>query len=190
MGDKLELENGNKAEKHVVTDWVAVKDAVRIYAPNISSAIFTESMKDKDILRKQIALSLVSTYVVGTSTQDIGVVLRKLIEAPELIQSKLPLSESVFIDVSLEIDQSNTFDSKHQFKIQTETRRKLHTNIIRYNIIFTIGLIGALAAASLYLSQESLALVSAAIGGAMTHLLGERTAVRSILASSAASGSE
>ncbi|AUI86518.1 hypothetical protein BS333_09050 [Vibrio azureus] len=172
-------------EPHVVSDYNTAKDALRIYAPTIYASVFSTSPFDSDILRKQVASSLISTYVVGHSTQDIGCVLRALAENPDLVYARLPPAESVYIDISQEIDKSSTFDNKRQLKIQTETRRKLHTNIIRYNIVFTIMLIGALAAASLYLSQESLALVSAAIGGAITHLLGERTAIRTNLAASA-----
>jgi len=180
------VEIAKDVEPHVVSDYNTAKDALRIYAPTIYNAAFSTSLIDSDILRKQVASSLISTYVLGHSTQDIGSVLRALVEDPSLVYTKLPPAESVYIDVTQEIDKSSTFDNKRQIKIQTETRRKLHTNIIRYNIVFTIMLIGALAAASLYLSQESLALVSAAIGGAITHLLGERTAIRTNLAASSA----
>lgn len=184
--DKKE-EMEKSVEPHVVSDYNTAKDALRIYAPTIYSASFTKSLLDHDILKKQVASSLISTYILGYSTQDIGSVLRALVEDPSLVYTKLPLAESVYIDVTQEIEKSSTFDNKRQLKIQIETRKKLHTNIIRYNILFTMMLIGALAAASLYLTKESLALVSAAIGGAITHLLGERTAIRTNLAASSTS---
>ncbi|KVE31728.1 hypothetical protein WS68_16720 [Burkholderia sp. TSV86] len=59
----------------------------------------------------------------------------------------------------------------------SEASLSLKRGVSKFNILFVIVLISGLAAAAIYLSKDALALISASIGAAISHLLAERNAV-------------
>ena len=78
------------------------------------------------------------------------------------------------------LESVRKFEDLKRFEKMQDTSdivRSIKMGVSRFNILFVILLICGLTWSAINLPKEALALVSAAIGGAITHLLSERQAV-------------
>ncbi|MBV2081628.1 MULTISPECIES: hypothetical protein [Pseudomonas] len=90
---------------------------------------------------------------------------------------KLKRAETHYLET---LESVRKFEDLKRFEKMQDTSdivRSIKLGVSRFNILFVILLIGGLTWAAINLPKEALALISAAIGGAITHLLSERQAV-------------
>lgn len=95
------------------------------------------------------------------------------------IKDKIKLAELDFIETRSLIKSLISEFKENQEKGLSAVIQSIQLGIAKYNILFVLLLVVALAFSAQYLSQQALPLVAAAIGAASAHLLAERNTVLS-----------
>lgn len=152
--------------------------ALNTYCPNIVAAIKND--QEDRLIKKaaETALSKGLIYKKGADYNFCKLYLSQKLD-DENIVNQLQNAELEFIDVrGLLSTAINDFTTKDSLGNASVIRR-IQNGISQLNIFFVLLLIAGLAWSAVHLPQQALALVSASIGSAITHLLSERNAVLS-----------
>ncbi|WEJ07691.1 hypothetical protein N2A98_10500 [Pseudomonas sp. FJ2-5-13] len=146
--------------------------ALQKYAKDISETSYT-------YLLAELAESSLSSEILGRPGANISLVrieIEEVMLEADVIK-KLKRAETHYLET---LESVRKFEDLKRFEKMQDTSdivRSIKLGVSRFNILFVILLIGGLTWAAINLPKEALALISAAIGGAITHLLSERQAV-------------
>ncbi|MDE1531354.1 hypothetical protein PVE90_16715 [Pseudomonas carnis] len=146
--------------------------ALQKYAKEISETSYT-------YLLAELAESSLSSEILGRPGANISLVrieIEEVMLEADVIK-KLKRAETHYLET---LESVRKFEDLKRFEKMQDTSdivRSIKLGVSRFNILFVILLIGGLTWAAINLPKEALALISAAIGGAITHLLSERQAV-------------
>jgi len=130
-------------------------------------------------LLAELAENALSTELLGKPGSNItliGIEIEEVMVEEDVIK-KLKDAELHYLET---VQAVRKFEDLKRFEKMQDTSdivRSIKMGISRYNILFVILLICGLTWSAINLPKEALALVSAAIGGAITHLLSERQSV-------------
>ncbi|CND04652.1 Uncharacterised protein [Yersinia intermedia] len=183
-------ENQNKiaAEKEELPK----KDAMELMKKYSTKTIYYASRKENfdeisyDFLIGELAENALSADVLGRPGSGLNLVMLEIneeLDEREAIQ-KLKKAEIHFLESLESVKKLESLRKREELENTNDIVRSIKIGISRFNILFVILLIIGLTWSALNLPKESLALVSAAIGGAITHLLSERNAVLAMRKSS------
>ncbi|WLH21537.1 hypothetical protein PSH76_15785 [Pseudomonas sp. FP215] len=142
------------------------------YAKDISETSYT-------YLLAELAEGSLSSEILGRPGANISLVrieIEEIMLEADVIK-KLKRAETHYLET---LESVRKFEDLKRFEKMQDTSdivRSIKLGVSRFNILFVILLIGGLTWAAINLPKEALALISAAIGGAITHLLSERQAV-------------
>lgn len=146
--------------------------ALQKYAKDISETSYT-------YLLAELAEGSLSSEILGRPGANISLVrieIEEIMLEADVIK-KLKRAETHYLET---LESVRKFEDLKRFEKMQDTSdivRSIKLGVSRFNILFVILLIGGLTWAAINLPKEALALISAAIGGAITHLLSERQAV-------------
>lgn len=150
------------------------------YAPNIISSLNNELEHGKV---KKAAEQALSKNIFGHKTADLKFIKKHIqdnIEKDEEnIKEKVKVAELDFIETRSLIKSLISEFKENEEKGLSSVIQSIQLGIAKYNILFVLLLVVALAFSAQYLSQQALPLVAAAIGAASAHLLAERNTVLS-----------
>jgi hypothetical protein len=150
------------------------------YASNIISSLNNETEHRKI---KQSAEQSLSKHLFGHKTADIAFVKKyiqdNIEDKEDDIKDKVRSAELDFIEIRALIKSLILGFKESEEKGLSAVIQSIQLGIARYNILFVLLLVVALAFSAQYLSQQALPLVAAAIGAASAHLLAERNSVLS-----------
>ncbi|MHA1057168.1 hypothetical protein [Enterobacter mori] len=155
------------------------------YCPTIHEAITqnkTENVGTYSHLLSELAENALSAEVLGKPGAEIKYITTEINEVLATADSikRLKRAELHYLETRETIKKFQNIKSVEDMTNDSEIIKSIKMGISRYNILFVIFLIGGLTWGALNLPKDALALVSAAIGGAITHLLSERQAVLSL----------
>lgn len=155
------------------------------YCPTIYEAITqnkSENVGTYSHLFSELAENALSAEVLGKPGAEIKYItteINEVLPTHDAIK-KLKKAELHYLETRETIKKFQNIKSVEDLTTDSEIIKSIKMGISRYNILFVIFLIGGLTWGALNLPKDALALVSAAIGGAITHLLSERQAVLSL----------
>ncbi|HHA2288161.1 TPA: hypothetical protein ACOEAZ_004327 [Enterobacter asburiae] len=132
-----------------------------------------------DFLIAELAENALSADVTGKPGLNLNLICIEIDENLSLQESisRLKKSEMHFLESLEAVKKLRALRHKEELEQTSEIIRSIKLGISRFNILFVILLIVGLTWSAMNLPKDALALVSAAIGGAITHLLAERNAV-------------
>lgn len=130
-------------------------------------------------LLAELAESALSSEILGRPGSNINLITIEVEEVMDEVDviKKLKRAETHYLET---LESVRKFEDLKRFEKMQDTSdivRSIKMGVSRFNILFVILLICGLTWSAINLPKEALALVSAAIGGAITHLLSERQAV-------------
>jgi len=138
---------------------------------------------NEDIKIKKAAVESLSKSLFGHKTADLSFIKKHIMDNVEDerdgLKLKIKNAELNFIEVRELIVSLITEFKENEDNGFNEVIKSIQFGIAKYNILFVLLLVVALAFAAQYLSQQALPLVAAAIGAASAHLLAERNTVLS-----------
>jgi hypothetical protein len=178
---KNEPESLNSPDKKKFTS----SELMRKYCPTAIQHAERKGTVDEssfDFLIAELAENALSADVTGKPGLNLNLIC---IEIDEILTQeeaviRLKKAEMHFLESLEAVKKLRGLRHKEELEQTSEIIRSIKLGISRFNILFVIFLIGGLTWAALNLPKDALALVSAAIGGAITHLLSERNAVLSM----------
>lgn len=178
---KNESENLNSPDKKKFTSGELMKK----YCPTAIQNAERKGTVDEssfDFLIAELAENALSADVTGKPGLNLNLIYIEIDEILTQEESVLRLkkAEMHFLESLEAVKKLRGLRHKEELEQTSEIIRSIKLGISRFNILFVIFLIGGLTWAALNLPKDALALVSAAIGGAITHLLSERNAVLSM----------
>ncbi|WP_339531270.1 hypothetical protein [Pseudomonas mucidolens] len=146
--------------------------ALRKYAEETSETSY-------NYLLAELAESALSSEILGRPGSNISLIkieIEEVMVEADVIK-RLKKAETHYLET---LESVRKFEDLKRFEKMQDTSdivRSIKMGVSRFNIVYVILLICGLTWCAIYLPKEALALVSAAIGGAITHLLSERQAV-------------
>ena len=150
------------------------------YASNIMSSLRNE-LEHKKI--KKAAEQALSKEVFGHKTADLNFTIKHIQDNLEKheddIRENIKKAELNFIETRSMINSLLSEFKEKEDRGLSAVIQSIQLGIAKYNILFVLLLVVALAFSAQYLSQQALPLVAAAIGAASAHLLAERNTVLS-----------
>ncbi|MGV3345260.1 hypothetical protein ACGVWS_05750 [Enterobacteriaceae bacterium LUAb1] len=154
------------------------EERLKEYAGNIHTAM---NKDDEDHRIKKAAEQALSAFILGKKGADYAFIKKYVADniqkKEDAIIDNIKQAELNFIDTRTLIS-SIISDFKNEEKNGVSSIIKsIQFGISRYNILFVLLLIVGLGWSAINLPQQALALVSASIGAAISHLLAERNAV-------------
>ena len=177
-----EFGEADKAAK----DPVSAVTLMKRYCPTvISNAQKKETLSNEatyDYLIAELAENSLSADVLGRPGSNLNLVILEIEEILDKEESirRLKKAEVHFLESLESVRKLQSLKSREDLQNTSDIIRSIKIGISRFNILFVILLIVGLTWSALNLPKDALALVSAAIGGAITHLLSERNAVLSM----------
>lgn len=159
-------------------------DLMKKYCP---TAISNAQKKDNfdeasfDFLISELAENALSADVTGKPGSNLNLInleIDEVLTQTEAIH-RLKRAEMHFLESLESVKKLEGLRHREELEKTSDIIRSIKLGISRYNILFVILLIVGLTWSALNLPKDALALVSAAIGGAITHLLAERNSVLS-----------
>ncbi|ELE9248128.1 hypothetical protein RM352_004599 [Enterobacter kobei] len=132
-----------------------------------------------DYLIAELAENALSADVTGKPGLNLNLICIEIDETltPQESILRLKKAEMHFLESLEAVKKLRGLRHREELEQTSDIIRSIKLGISRFNILFVILLICGLTWAALNLPKDALALVSAAIGGAVTHLLSERNAV-------------
>ncbi|MFO6501843.1 hypothetical protein ACLD9R_15190 [Serratia marcescens] len=154
------------------------KHILDTYASNIMSSLNNENEHPKI---KRAAEQSLSKSIFGHKTADLNFTKKYIQDNIEDkggdIKEKVKAAELNFIETKALIRSLISEFKENEEKGLSSVVQSIQLGIAKYNILFVLLLVLALAFAAQYLSQQALPLVAASIGAASAHLLAERNTV-------------
>lgn len=135
-----------------------------------------------DYLIAELAENALSADITGKPGLNLNLVsieIDEILSQEEAVE-RLKKAEMHFLESLESVKKLEGLRRKEELEKTSDIIRSIKLGISRFNILFVLVLIVGLAWSALNLPSDALALVSASIGGAITHLLSERNAVLSM----------
>ncbi|PMV17976.1 MULTISPECIES: hypothetical protein [unclassified Pseudomonas] len=157
---------------------VVTEEKIKAYAFNIYTAI---NKVDEEKRIKRSAEQSLSVALLGKKGADFSFLKKfitdKVQNEEDWVVERLREAELYFIDQSSLIRSVMSDYETAQQNGTSSIVKSIQIGVSRYNIIFVLLLIVGLAWSATNLPQQALALISASIGAAISHLLAERNMV-------------
>lgn len=151
----------------------------KCYASALRKYVEETSETSYNYLLAELAESALSSEILGRPGSNISLIrieIEEVMVEADVIK-RLKKAETHYLET---LESVRKFEDLKRFEKMQDTSdivRSIKMGVSRFNIVYVIVLICGLTWCAIYLPKEALALVSAAIGGAITHLLSERQAV-------------
>jgi len=174
-------EKDNKTEKINASDLLN-KYAAKTYKSALMKYNNSLSEASYDLLLSELAESALSSSITGKNGANLNFIIIEIEESLTKEDSikRLKDAELHYLESLESVRKFQEINAIEKLQDTSDIVRSIKLGISRFNIIFVIILICGLTWAAINLPKEALALVAAAIGGAITHLLSERQAVLSL----------
>lgn len=143
-----------------------------------------------NFLIAELAENALSADVTGKPGMNLNLICLEIDEilTQEDAVLRLKRAEMHFLESLESVKKLQGLRHREELEQTSDIIRSIKIGISRFNILFVILLIVGLTWSALNLPKDALALVSAAIGGAITHLLSERNAVLAMKKEGSGSG--
>ncbi|TXE27169.1 hypothetical protein FOT62_22915 [Serratia marcescens] len=182
MSENPSIDNNAKKENETKN---SAEEMYKKYCPTLFNAIKenkSDNIGSYSHLFSELAENALSAEVLGKPGAEINYITTEINETLTTADSikSLKRAELHYLETRETIKKFQSIKSVEELTDNSEIIKSIKLGISRYNILFVLLLIGGLTWGAINLPKDALALVSAAIGGAITHLLSERQSVLSI----------